>query len=83
MAAGAGASKTGDGTGTMFKIGGEAETFLNSQGSRAGSRQGWAPERQGPGCYSSKPRAVFHIVVDLKHHLKKVLITSEGKTQKP
>lgn len=32
---------------------------------------------------SNKPGTTFRIVVSLKHHLKKVLITGEGKTQKP
>lgn len=40
-------------------------------------------ERQGPACYSNKPRAVFHLIVDLTRHLKKPLTTGEGKTQKP
>lgn len=70
-----------DEMGMMFRVSGEAETLLLNPPLRC--LQGWTLDRQGPGCYSTKPRATLCIIVDLKHHLKKAFITAEGKTQKP
>lgn len=69
----------------MLRASGEAETLVRNLhvAEQAALPAGTDTEREGPACYSNKPRAVFHLVVDLTQHLNKALIIGEEKTRKP